>query len=278
MRSLEHTWNLYRQSFAVLAADPEIVVFPVLSTICALLVAGGFSYPMYLDGTLRTLAGRRATTDIYAQLFVWYYLNYFVMIFFNAALVACANKRLEGGDPTVMDGFRVAFSRIWSIAVWAFVSSTFGILMNALKERRGFWARLLGVTVGVSWTLITYLVVPIFVVEGLSVGNSIRRSQKLLHDNWGQEVAGGFGFGLISLLFTLPPVLVGLAVYPLNHLYAVILGTVFFMAMMIICSAVRGIFTVALYRHACHDRLPQGFGSESIDHLLGRTRAEWGGI
>jgi hypothetical protein len=123
MRSLEHTWNLYKQSFAVLAADPEILVFPILSTISALLLAGGFFYPMYVDGTLRALANRRSSADIYGQLFVWYYLNYFVVIFFNAALVACANKRLEGADPSVMDGFRGAISRIWSIAVWAFVSS-----------------------------------------------------------------------------------------------------------------------------------------------------------
>jgi hypothetical protein len=147
--------------------------------------------------------------------------------------------------------------------------------MNSLKERGGFWARLFGVTLGVSWTLITYLVVPIFVVEGLSIGNSIRRSQKLLHENWGKELAGSFGFGVISLLFMAPPVLVGLAVYPLNHLYAIILGSVFFMAMMMICSAVRGIFTVALYRHACYDRLPDGFGTDSIDSLLRRTRADW---
>ena len=33
------------------------------------------------------------------------------MIFFNAALVACAIIRFRGGDPTVMDGLRAATAR-----------------------------------------------------------------------------------------------------------------------------------------------------------------------
>jgi hypothetical protein len=39
-------------------------------------------------------------------------MNFFVGIFFNSALLGCANIRLSGGQPAVGAAFRMALSRV----------------------------------------------------------------------------------------------------------------------------------------------------------------------
>lgn len=276
MGTFGRTWSLYKQSLAVLSADIEILLFPVMSAVSAILVAAGFFYPLYRNGTLAAIAHKTAQPDDYFTLFVWYYVNYFIVIFFNGALVACANIRLSGGDPTVSDGLRIAVSRFWKIAAWALLSATIGVLLSSLRNRRNLLGSLFGSALGLTWTLITYLIVPVIIVENLGVGTSMQRSMELFRKNWGEEVAGSFGFGLLSFLICLPAVLVAALFYPYDRLFALILGVVYLLILMGFCSAVKGVFTAALYRYACHEQLPAGFSGDLIDNALGGRRIrEW---
>ena len=40
-------------------------------------------------------------------------------MFFNTGIITCAVIRMRGGDPTLMDGFRVAFARVPVLLGWA---------------------------------------------------------------------------------------------------------------------------------------------------------------
>jgi len=97
MGTLERTWSLYKQSFNILSADAEIVFFPVMSAISAILLAAGYFYPLFRSGLFKGLDPHNVPWEIYAILFIWYFLNCLVIIFFNCALVGCANMRLSGG-------------------------------------------------------------------------------------------------------------------------------------------------------------------------------------
>ena len=134
MGAMGRSWQLLKQSFAVINADVEVLLFPVMSAISALLVAATFFVPMYKIGALEAMHNGSARWDDYAILFVWYYVNFFVVIFFNSALVACANIRLSGGDPTVGDGLRTAAGRIHRIMAWTLVASTVGSAAAILPE------------------------------------------------------------------------------------------------------------------------------------------------
>ena len=184
-----------------------------MSAISAILVAGSFFVPLYMSGTLAAIVHKTAHWDGYFTLFLWFYVNYFVVIFFNGALVACANIRLSGGHPTIKDGLRIAAARIWRIAAWALVASTVGVILNGLQDRRNRIGSLFGSFLGLAWTLITYLIVPVIIVEDLGISNSIQRSIELFRKNWGEEVAGNFGFGLLSFLLCLPAFLLAMLVF-----------------------------------------------------------------
>jgi hypothetical protein len=105
MGRFSRTWQLFKESFAVLAADSKILVFPVCSGISLLLLGASFFIPLYRDGTLQAVARHKGTWDDYAVLFAWYYLNFFVGHFFNSALMGCANIRLSGKQTHCGRGF-----------------------------------------------------------------------------------------------------------------------------------------------------------------------------
>jgi hypothetical protein len=135
MGRISRTWLLFKASFAVLAGDSEILVFPVCSGISLLLLGASFLIPLYRDGTLQQVAHHKGTWDDYAVLFAWYYLNFFVGIFFNSALMGCANIRLSGKQPSVGAGFRIALDHAGRIAVWALVAASVGLVLSSQRDR-----------------------------------------------------------------------------------------------------------------------------------------------
>ncbi|MFN7993119.1 MAG: DUF6159 family protein [Bryobacteraceae bacterium] len=269
MSKLDRTWLLFKESFAVLAADGEILLFPVLSGISILLLSIGFFVPMYENGMLKALALRRGTWEHYAVLFAWYYLNFFVGIFFNGALIGCANIRLSGGNPTVSDGFRIAFSRVGRIAGWAFIAATVGMVLHGLRERGKGILNLLVAGLSLMWTLITYMVVPVLLFEDCGVVGSIHRSEELFEKHWGEQVAGDFGFGLLSFFLSLPAFAIAFFVWKVDRVAAIIFPAVYLLILATVTSAVKGVFTVALYRYATQGSAPVGFSADAINDLLG---------
>ena len=177
---LSRSWSLIKASAGVLAKDKELLVFPFLSAICTLIVGAAFVLPMIglgaLDG-IRSGGGMSLATYVLA--FLFYLVQYFVIFFFNSALVGAAMIRLDGGDPTLGDGLRIARSKVVPILGYAAIAATVGMVLRAIQERAGFIGKLISGALGVAWTLASFLVVPVLVTrdtterpEGIQAGNA----------------------------------------------------------------------------------------------------------
>src|SRR5690606_30018738 len=109
------SWSLVKASAGVLAKDKELLVFPLLSSIVTLIVAAAFILPALglgaLDGFGQGESGQ-VSLLWYVLGFAFYFVQYTVIFFFNSALVGAAMIRLEGGDPGVRDGLRIASARL----------------------------------------------------------------------------------------------------------------------------------------------------------------------
>jgi hypothetical protein len=272
MGRFSRTWQLFKESFAVLAEDSKLLIFPACSGISLVLLGASFFIPLYHDGTLQAVARHKGTWDDYAVLFAWYYLNFFVGIFFNSALMGCANIRLSGQQPTVGAGFRIALSRLGSIAAWALVAASVNVVLSTLRDRNNKLLSIVAAGLSLAWSLITYLIVPVLLFEDRGVFDSLHRSQQLFRSHWGEQVAGGFGFGLLSMVLSIPAVLVALACWRVDPIAGIILGAVYLLILATVVSAVRGVFTVALYRYATAGSAPPGFSAGVIDGALGGRR------
>lgn len=255
------SWSLVKASAGVLSQDKELLVFPLVAALASMVVAAGFMLPAIGLGAFDGL-DRAAQGEAEPVLFVWafcfYVAQYFVMFFFQSALVGAAMIRLQGGDPTVGDGFRIAFSRIGPILGYAAIAATVGMLLRAIQERGGAIGRWVAGLFGVAWTVATYMVVPILVTREVGPLDAVRESAALLKRSWGENVIGqggiGLVFGLLQVLLILAggACIVGAIATKSAALVAIaVAGTVLAVILVaLVQTALAGIYAAALYRHA----------------------------
>src|SRR5262249_51826250 len=127
---------------------------------------------------------------VWVVMFAYYFCNYFVVVFCNSALISCALIRFNGGTPTVGDGLQAAASRLPQILAWALVSATVGILLKAVENVHERAGQLISGLLGLAWTVLTYFVVPVLVVEKVGPFEAIRRSMAILRKTWGEALVG----------------------------------------------------------------------------------------
>lgn len=274
MGRLSRSWDLVSDSFAVLWADKRLLMFPILSGISCVIVtlllfAGGFAIFQPQLGNLFAQFSQQdpdalvRSPELMGALFALYLANYFVIIFFNVALVGVANSRFTGENWSFDQGLQLAWKRKWIILQWAFIAATVGMVLRAISERAGFIGRIVVGIIGVAWNLACYFVVPVLAFEDLSPGSALYRSAELFKETWGEKVAGGFSLGLIFFFMMIPGFLIWFGAFNYAGKTGVLVGGIFmaayFLLLCIVSSAVQGIFNTALYRYACDQTAPPGF-------------------
>lgn len=257
--TLANSWSLVKASAHVLKQDRELLIFPFLSSVATLLVALTFIVPFALTGGGSLVSGDELSYTAYVVGFLFYLVQYTVIFFFNSALVGAALIRLEGGDPTVSDGMRIAVNRLGAIIGYAALAATVGMLLRALSERVGFLGRIVVGFVGVGWTLATYLAVPVLVARDVGPIDAVKESASLFRRTLGEQMVANFGIGaaftLMALSWTLvAAALIGGAAWlgagwtPIVLAVMVVVGGYIILAL--VGAALQGIYTAALYRHA----------------------------
>ena len=269
MGKFSRSWTLAKASMAVLRSDKELLVFPLVSTAVTLIVAATFILPMFGMGMFRNLEDGSGGMPamFYAWLFCFYLVQYFVIFFFNTALVGAAMIRLDGGDPTVADGLRIARGKWTTILCYAAIAATVGMLLRALEQRAGFVGRIVIGMVGVAWTVATYLTVPVLVARDVGPIEAVKESATLLKGTWGENLIGNGGIGLaFGLLYALLAVVALAIVGFLASQEMVALGVAVMavavlaiMMLALVHAALSGIYSAALYRFAVQGDTPAGF-------------------
>jgi hypothetical protein len=276
MGKFSRSWELVKQSFAILRSDKELMLFPVLSAVSCLIVtaviATGGTIMMLPMRAAALAAGERFQPNqspvFLLGMFTLYVANYFIMVFFNVALVGVANSRLMGGSWTFRDGMELAWARKGTILQWALVAATVGMILRTLERRMGLIGNIIMRIIGVAWTLACYFVVPVLAFEDLTPIEAVKRSAKLFRDTWGEKVIGGFSLSLVSLVLMLPGIGLCFALMFLGGIKGLLFGTVlmilYFLLLSVFMSAVQGVFNAALYRYACFKQVPPAFDHDLV--------------
>ncbi len=258
------------QSFRVLKADKELMWLPVLSAIFCVFVTTQFFfwgvlfyYPSISDAMVSRAPWKPTPGFLFTASFLLYFPNYFVIAYFNTALVGAAAIRLQGGDPTLEDGLRLAWRRKGVILQWALLAATVGTVLKMIEQRASFVGRIVVGLIGLVWTLASFLVVPVLAFEGMGPFEALRRSSELFRKTWGEEVAGGLSFGLIYFFLAVPGALFPLCGHLLAGQPGLFIGlgllVVYILLLSVISSATHGIFVAALYRYATTGAVSPGF-------------------
>src|SRR4051794_12812580 len=124
MGRFERSLTLVKASFAVLRSNPQLAWFPIVSSLFTIALTVSFMLPLYFAAGAEALKNaQHLPATYYIVLAVFYLCSYFVVIFFNSGLVACAYHILSGGGPvTFADGLRAAAKRMPAILSWTLVA------------------------------------------------------------------------------------------------------------------------------------------------------------
>ena len=270
--TFSRSWELAKASLAVLRSDKELLLFPFISFIGLVVVTIAVAIPWLALGGLRELDTRGQPGLVtYVLAFLFYVVTYTVIFFCNTALVGAAMIRLDGGDPSVRDGFKIAFDRLPQIIGYALIAATVGMILRWISERAGIVGQLIIGFVGFAWNIATFLVVPVLAYEKVGPIEAIKRSAGLLRKTWGEQLVGNAGigivFGLLVTLFTILGVVLTIALVKVSVVLAIVAVVVTVLVVgtiALIGAAASGIFTASLYRYATKGEPGTGFRPETL--------------
>lgn len=219
-------------------------------------------------------ATTQQTIAYYALCFLFYYCNYFVIIFFNAGLVSYVVMKMNGGTPTVGDGLRAALERWPLIAGWALIAATVGFLLKIIEDRSDKIGQIVASILGGAWALITFLVVPILVVEQKGPFSALKESTLLLKKTWGENIIMNFSFSAIMFLLMIPAIAVIILATMAHNVVVLevcVAGVIaYFVLLALVQSALEAVFQTAIYTYARINQVSTGFDESDLKSTITR--------
>jgi len=267
--SIGRSFELFRTSWSILMADKKLLVFPLLSGMVSLIVLATFLIPLLIGQFLGAVV-------FYIALFAFYLVSYFVVIFFNTALISCVNARLQGKEMSVGEGLSNALGHFIPILGWALVSATVGVILHALRERAGVLGQIAAALVGGAWGLVTFFVVPVLVLEDKGVIDAVKESTSLIKRTWGESIIGAGSITLVFFLIVFAGIIATVAAIILAAmlnlggviLLIVGLAIVAGIILAVIAFAMQGIYVTALYTYAKTGTVPPAFRQDLIQNAF----------
>jgi hypothetical protein len=266
---ISNGWKLAMSSFKILKANQQLIIFPILSAISLVLVIGSFFTFLLADaGWDMDNLEAYSRTAYYAVVFLFYVVNYFIVVFFNMALIHCTRLYLQGEEVTIKKGLQFSVSRIGAIFSWALVAATVGLILKAIQENSGILGKIITGIIGVVWSVATFFVVPVIAYENVGPIDAVKRSTQMMKEKWGESLTAGFSFGLIHflgiLIICVPLFFLGMLIHPIVGVAAAVAA---FFVIMAIMDAAKTIFVSAVYNNIKGD-VSEHFDQQLVDSLF----------
>lgn len=277
MGRIKRGWGLTKKSWALLREHPSLIRFPLYGAVATTLLAIVFLGPgLYLlDDDQLAGAIPLIVIGVYVLSFVGFY--------FSVGLAACADMIFRGEQATVRDGLAVSRSRISQISGWAAVSAAISLVMGVLENQGGTLGTIAARLVGMAWSLVSFISVPVIAIEGTGPFETLKRSASLFRERWGQQITGNIAIGgAVFLLGVIPAaalIVGGIVLWSSASFLGavlVVIGALVLAIAMLVSRALSGIFGVALYRYALDGETVGGFTQAELESTVKAKGRGWG--
>ena len=273
MGSISRSWALAKASWSTLKADRELLLLPVLSMIFSLMAAAvflGLVFVVDYDSSVGLDEFELSATGAIFLVLLGMALSV-VTTFFQAAMVGGARERITGGDPTVSSALATATSRLGVIVPWALFSWTVGAILRAIEKRAGAIGRFVVGLLGMAFRVVTFLAVPVLVVEQLGPINTLKRSAELFKQTWGENLAAQVGLGIVGFVAMLPGVLLAVIIgAATNPIVGIVVAVPWIAAVAVVTTSLTAIFQTALYHYVTTGTIASGFENANISTAFQR--------
>lgn len=247
MNKFQRSWQLLKSSLTVMRRDRKLLLFPILTTACTLLVAVLFLLPVAFQptghsytssehwkavgnsiytvsesgtagpGTLENaepgagahsgVTGVRPLAVVYFALI--YFTSMFLATFFNVAFYQQILNALNGQPVSIRGGIQFACTKWQPILMWTLFAGLVGYLIKTLEERFGLVGRLIMRLLGTAWSIACVFVIPVIITEEKIVNplTVLKESALTLKKTWGESLIGYAGVSFGGALIALLSVL-----------------------------------------------------------------------
>jgi hypothetical protein len=258
-------WEMSKLSMGVVKKDPELMVYMILAGLMSLACLVGMSLPQFLEMEW-VVNPDGSFTPAYLSFFcVGYMLLSIVVVFWNCAIIANANIRLTGGDPSFADGINAAVKRLPVIVLWGIIAGTVGLLLKvlegAVRSSDNAGAQALAAIVhfigALAWWVMTFFMLPHLILENKPLGESLKSSKTMFFKTWGENITSGLGIGLIGFLIGIPLVIVTIGLTMAMGPAGLLVGAILIGLLIAAINAAEQVAVVALYRFCKDGKMPK---------------------
>jgi Family of unknown function (DUF6159) len=263
-------WKCARQSLAIVRKDGALTS----------LAAIGFALGLVLAAAPLVLAawGFDADNEVvgWVGVIVAFLAFYIGLTFSAVAIAVAASQVIDGKDAKVAMSVSAAVRRLGPIIGWSVVGTLVaGVL--ALARKKGGRAGDVAADVGKeSWSVVTFLAVPVIAFEGVGPIATLKRSAALFRQRWGEQFTGTVSISLVFFLLSLPALALLITAIALaadqTHPTVVavalaIVGLVALAAIGLAGRAASATFGAILYRYATTADVPAGVAPGDLQNL-----------
>lgn len=271
MERIANAWRLSKASWQVLAKDRKLIAVPVVAGVAAILAFAVFALPGVL-----LLPGSDAEAP--SNVALWIFLaagaiaSTWMMVLGQAAVVAGAAERMEGGNPDIGSAFAAARGRAFRLLEWAVLATVVSFVLDVIRQRFGLLGNIVSWIGGVAFQVMSFLALPVIVFENVGAIEGFKRSAALLKRTWGEQLTFSFGMGILSLLAVLPGVLVGGLLLATGLLPLQVIGGIGLVGWVVLVlattTALSAVFKAALYRYANNLPVDPAFDAEILSNAF----------
>ncbi len=275
------SYLLATESLELLMQDKEILWFPVIAAFAGILLFIFFGFAIYYLSLIigYDWSSESEQTPIlwYVTFFIIYIIEAFILAFTGGAITHIVYTRIQGGDATFKDGWNAAMSNYVRLLYWSIINATVGMIIRLIIERSRWLTKIIISILGVTWSLITFFIVPTIMLENKSVHESIKESGSTFKQTWGETFISGFGIGLIFFALHVIGIVLTIAFWisfmsaelpAMAFVLLVSLYIFFIVVLAVIQSALQSVLKVVLYVYAKGGKIPNNFNPEILKGMV----------
>ncbi len=269
------TKEILNGSWKILKANKKLLFLSIIPVFITVILA-----IFFINFLFYTFEAKRENLETILFLLILFFIIIFITIsLFRGVLIYCIGKFIKDGNINIKEGFYATKKSFLEIIKWSLTDSIFKIGIGTLNRKGAGYEAIPLTFVGISWKLLTIFVIPLIVLENLSVKKAIIKSYQLFTQTW--KIAAIFDFSLdllflivgVSGVFILPTSIIFLDIIDHNftannaEVLLISIYSLFAIALLSIglfVATIREIFIVVLYNYAVFNKIPKDYFNEEI--------------
>jgi len=257
--SVGRAFTFIGQSMGMAFRDKDLLLPSLFAFLINGALVGGVFLAAHYTGHLDELLRKDSEGGFNLPRFLLFsglaFICYVITYFFMGMTVNLVNARLHGRDAKLGEAFADALKNAPALLYLAAASLIVASISRALRRRGGLAGDVTGWALERTWTVATYLIVPIIILEDIAFFKSLDRAKNL---HWGNfvpiavgEVAVSVVNGIIMTIIIFA--LVGIGVYFQTTgqqallMVLIAVGAIIFIASVCFTEFVRTAYYTCLY-------------------------------